>query len=90
MVSEDISGKDVENGITVKEYVEINGHRQGMMIKGDDTNSPVLLFLHGGPGFPAYPMIKKAGLKLERYFTVCYWNQRGTGMSYNNEIAKAR
>lgn len=38
--------------------------------------------MHGGPGFSAYPVIKAHDLKLEQFFDVCYWDQRGTGMSY--------
>ncbi|WP_042149736.1 alpha/beta fold hydrolase [Paucisalibacillus sp. EB02] len=66
-----------------KEFVNIDGHRNGVFIESTNDENPVLLFLHGGPGFPQYPIIKKSGLTWENDFTVCYWEQRGTGMSYN-------
>lgn len=66
-----------------KEFVDIEGHRNGLFIESTDLENPVLLFLHGGPGFPQYAFIKKSGLSWEDNFTVCYWEQRGTGMSYN-------
>lgn len=48
----------------------------------------LLLFLHGGPGFPAYPIVKGHGIRFEQFFTVCYWDQRGAGVSYNkNEVS---
>ena len=68
----------------IKEYVEIEGHQNGLFIESIDFQNPVLLFLHGGPGFPQYSILKKSGLRWAEYFTVCYWEQRGTGMSYNS------
>lgn len=68
----------------MKEYVNIEGHKNGLFIESTDFKNPVLLFLHGGPGFPQYSIIKQSGLSWEDNFTVCYWEQRGTGMSYNS------
>ena len=67
----------------MKEFINIEGHRNGLFIESTDFKNPVLLFLHGGPGFPQYSFIKKSGLSWADDFTVCYWEQRGTGMSYN-------
>lgn len=66
-----------------KEYIEINGVKQGIIVESINQEKPLLLFLHGGPGFPIYPIIKAHGAKLEQFFDVCYWDQRGTGMSYS-------
>ena len=66
-----------------KEYVEIEGHQNGLFIESTDFLNPILLFLHGGPGFPQYAILKKSSLTWAEDFTVCYWEQRGTGMSYN-------
>ncbi|MDG5787822.1 alpha/beta hydrolase [Evansella sp. AB-P1] len=82
-----ISGKS-GIGITTKEYLEINGSKQGIIIESLNQGNPLLLFLHGGPGFPAYPIIKAHGIRLEQFFDVCYWDQRGTGMSYHAKEAK--
>ncbi|WP_085992920.1 alpha/beta fold hydrolase [Oceanobacillus senegalensis] len=78
----DISPFREEDGVFLKEYLEINGVKQGLMIEGENRKNPVLLFLHGGPGFPIYPLVRGEKLNLHKYFTVCYWDQRGTGMSY--------
>ncbi len=51
--------------------------------------NPVLLYVHGGPGGPSYPMYKNELKKLEKIFTVCYWEQRGAGMSYSKNIPVA-
>ncbi|MCP1189489.1 alpha/beta hydrolase [Priestia flexa] len=66
-----------------KEFIDIDGHQNGMFIETVSLENPVLLFLHGGPGFPQYPVIKQSGMGWEEDFTVCYLEQRGTGMSYN-------
>jgi pimeloyl-ACP methyl ester carboxylesterase len=76
----------LKNSISEKIVVKINGLEQGMFIKGKDLSKPLLLFLHGGPGMPEYAISRKYPLVLENYFTVCWWEQRGTGLSYNADI----
>ncbi|WP_080873848.1 alpha/beta fold hydrolase [Oceanobacillus timonensis] len=82
------AGNNENKRIAIKEYVKINGVEQGIIVESLNQNKPLLLFLHGGPGFPAYPINKALGVKLEQYFDVCYWDQRGTGMSYDANTAK--
>lgn len=55
-----------------------------MILRGGDRTRPLLLFLNGGPGIPDYFLARDAGL--EQLFTVCYWDYRGTGLSYLPEI----
>jgi pimeloyl-ACP methyl ester carboxylesterase len=57
---------------------------QGMFIRSKDISNPVLLFLHGGPGMPEYFLEDKYPSGLDQYFTVCWWEQRGAGLSYPN------
>jgi pimeloyl-ACP methyl ester carboxylesterase len=73
-------------GISEKIWVVINGVRQGMFIQGKDPANPVLLFLHGGPGMPTYFLNRKYPMGLEELFTVCWWEQRGAGLSYRSDI----
>ena len=75
-------GTVVENSIAEKTFVEINGVRQGMFIRGKSLDNPVLLFVHGGPCFPEYFLFDRYETGLEELFTVCYWEQRGGGLSY--------
>lgn len=75
-------------GTIIKEYIQINGARQGIIIESLNKGNPLLLFLHGGPGFPVYPIIKAHDIRLEQFFDVCYWDQRGAGMSYHVQEAK--
>ncbi|MCW4001368.1 MAG: alpha/beta hydrolase [Candidatus Bathyarchaeota archaeon] len=67
--------------ISEKTFVDINGVKQGMFIKGKNTANPVLLYLHGG--LPDYFLTKKYPTGLEDLFTVVWWEQRGSGLSYN-------
>lgn len=78
----DVNGKPITGSISEKTYVKINGLRQGMFIRGKSINNPVVLFLHGGPGMPEYFLAEKYLTGLEDHFTVCYWEQRGSGLSY--------
>jgi pimeloyl-ACP methyl ester carboxylesterase len=65
-------------------FVEINGVKQGMFIKGKDMNNPVLLYLHGG--MPDYFLTEQYPTGLEDQFTVVWWEQRGSGLSYSSSI----
>jgi len=76
----------VENSIFEKTFVQINGIKQGMFIESSNINNPVLLFLHGGPGFPEYGLTKKYPTNLKEHFTVCWWEQRGAGISYDKNL----
>jgi pimeloyl-ACP methyl ester carboxylesterase len=44
----------------------------------------VLLYLHGG--MPDYFLTQKYPTGLEDYFTVVWWEQRGSGLSYSTDI----
>jgi len=74
------------NSISEKTFVQINGLRQGMFIESTNVNNPVLLFLHGGPGLPEYGLTKKNPAHLKELFTVCWWEQRGAGISYDKNL----
>lgn len=48
-----------------KIFVEINERKQGMFLQISDSDKPVLLFLHGGPGSPEIVFIDKYPTGLE-------------------------
>lgn len=66
--------------------VEIGGMKQSILVKGQSKENPILLMLHGGPGFPLMPFSNKLK-RLEEEFIVVYWDQRGAGKSYSEEIS---
>ncbi len=69
-------------GIERNETVRIGGIDQFVSIRGADRRNPVLLILHGGPGFPLMPMAWWNTRALEEYFTVVHWDQRGSGKTH--------
>lgn len=80
----DKNGNLLAGSISEKIHVNINGVEMGMFIKSKDVTHPVLLYLHGG--MPDYFLTKKYPTGLEDYFTVVWWDQRGSGLSYSANI----
>jgi pimeloyl-ACP methyl ester carboxylesterase len=80
----DKNGRLLEGSISEKIRVNINGVEQGMFIKSKNATNPVLLYLHGG--MPDYFLTRKYPTGLEDYFTVVWWEQRGSGISYKKDI----
>lgn len=61
----------------------INGSWQYVSIRSEKKNAPLLLYLHGGPGDAALPLVLQYNKELETCFTVVVWEQRGAGKSYD-------
>lgn len=78
------NGKPLPGSISEKVFIEVNGVRQGMFIKSKNIANPVLLYLHGG--MPEYFLAQKYPTGLEDVFTMVWWEQRGSGMSYSRDI----
>ncbi len=68
-------------GLAEKLFLPINGARQGLILKSKDVTRPVLLYLHGG--MPEYFLTRKHPTGLDGLFTVCWWEQRGSGLSFD-------
>lgn len=71
--------------IDTLEKIKLGGVDQWILIRGWNRNNPVLLLMHGGPGFPCMPFAHVAG-DLEKRFVVIHWDQRGAGKSYSPSI----
>lgn len=69
-------------GIDELRKVRIGGIDQWIHIRGENVDNPILLYVHGGPGFPMMPFESKFQTPLERDFTVVEWDQRGAGKTY--------
>lgn len=70
------------DGIERREKVRIGGVEQWVSVRGADRRNPVLLYVHGGPGYPAMPMSWWSTQGWSEYFTVVQWDQRATGKTY--------
>lgn len=71
------------SGISSMEKVRLGGVEQMIGIHGRDTSKPLLLILHGGPGFSELLLFRSYNRDLERDFVVVNWDQRGAGLSYD-------
>jgi pimeloyl-ACP methyl ester carboxylesterase len=70
------------HGIERDTTVMIGGIPQAVTIRGDDLANPILLVIHGGPGYVETPLSWWYGRGWEEYFTVVEWDQRGAGKTY--------
>jgi pimeloyl-ACP methyl ester carboxylesterase len=71
-----------DQAITEQMYIDIGGIKQWITIRGADSNNPVVLILHGGPGAAFSPFDESTFGKWRQYFTVVHWDQRGAGRTY--------
>ena len=60
------------------QFVEINGVEQWVTIRGTDRDNPVILLLHGGPGF-TLSFLAPIYSEWEKHFTIVQWDQPGSG-----------
>jgi pimeloyl-ACP methyl ester carboxylesterase len=59
------------------------------MIRGQSLANPPLILLHGGPGFSETHFFRNFNAPLEKKFTVVYWDQRGSGKSFDSKIPRS-
>jgi len=78
---------DESNSIASLERIRIGGVDQYILIRGNDSSLPVLLFLHGGPGMPAMYLAHAFQHELEKEFVVVQWDRRAAGKSYREDIS---
>ena len=88
----EVNDKPVVKGSTISSFIdlEINGCRQKVLIESDDVeNSPILLYLHGGPGSSALIFSHIYSGRLKKNFIFVNWDQRGTAYSFTEGMDPA-
>jgi pimeloyl-ACP methyl ester carboxylesterase len=73
---------DVSHPINSLEKVRIGDTDQWLLSRGENTEKPVLLVVHGGPGAASIGLAHEFYTQLEKHFIVVNWDQRGAGKSF--------
>ncbi len=68
--------------VNVRSLIELGGEKQYVEMTGVSSKNPVLLFLHGGPGWPQTPHLRYFNTDLTKSVTLVSWDQAGCGKSY--------
>jgi proline iminopeptidase len=72
--------------VDLRQRIQLGGLAQEILVRGADARNPLLLILHGGPGFAELPLFTTYNAALEDHFLVAHWDQRGAGRSYAADI----
>jgi pimeloyl-ACP methyl ester carboxylesterase len=80
-------GGILPNSVAEISYLCLGGFDQWVMIRGENIANPILILLHGGPGFPEMRLFRTFNAALERHYTVVYWMQRGTSKSFDRRMS---
>lgn len=73
---------NTEKGIQESTYIEIDGMKQYLQIRGENTDNPVMIFVHGGPASPMGYVSAYYQRELESELTIINYDQRGCGRTY--------
>lgn len=73
---------DTENGVQESTYIDGDGIQQYIQIRGEDTDNPVMIFIHGGPASPMGYVSAYYQKQLESELTIINYDQRGCGRTY--------
>ncbi len=68
--------------VVLLEKIRIGGSDQYILVRYENADNPLLLYLHGGPGNSQMTLNRRNTRELEKYFVVVDWDQRGAGKSY--------
>jgi len=82
-IDETISAASIDS----LEEITLGGVEQWILLQGSDITNPILLVLHGGPGYAIMPLFHECTPGLEDHFTVVNWDQRGAGLSWAPAIS---
>jgi proline iminopeptidase len=81
----DKSNNLLEKIISTNSLIILGGEKQYVEIQTKSLSNPVLLFIHGGPGWPQTPQLRYFNSELTNAFTLVIWEQRGSGISFQND-----
>jgi proline iminopeptidase len=70
--------KMLENG---EQFLELNDVQHWIRVSGAEHQTTPLVIIHGGPGGTVFTFEQTAGIHLELFQTIIYFEQRGCGRS---------
>lgn len=70
------------DAVNERTFMQLGGVSQYVEITGVSSGKPVLLFIHGGPGWPQTPLLRYLNSDLTKSFILATWDQRGCGRSF--------
>jgi proline iminopeptidase len=76
--------------VRLETRVPVDGARLYVEVRGEQRETPILLWLHGGPGGAERPLFRLFNSDLERRFVVAYLDQRGAGRSFDKRADPRR
>lgn len=76
-------GRHLSGSVAQLARIHVGGHDLAILLRGNSTKSPILLYLAGGPGGSDLGAMRRHGSALERDFVVATYDQRGSGKSYD-------
>ncbi len=79
-------GRPLDGSVAEMTDLPLNGVPQRIWLRGASMRNPLLVLVHGGPGASESPLFRAFVPELERHFLVVYWEQRGTGRSFDPTI----
>lgn len=68
--------------------LSLNGLKQTILVNSNSSSNPVLLVLHGGPGYAMLSLMHDINPQLEDEFIVVNWDQRGAGLSPQSDPSR--
>jgi pimeloyl-ACP methyl ester carboxylesterase len=66
--------------------ITLNGCQQKILVQSNNTDNPILLYLHGGPGSTIMLRSHVFSDRLKDHFIFVNWDQRGTALSYHEDM----
>ena len=67
-------------------FVDVNGTKQCLLLRGDDSSKPIVLFIHGGPSHPLMWYSRAFDNLTVQDFLVVHWDQRRAGKSFSADV----
>lgn len=79
---EDHKSVNSKRDINERSFIKLGGEEQYVEITATSDKDPVLLFIHGGPGWPQTPHLRYFNADLAKTTILVAWEQSGCGKSY--------